>query len=232
MIEKALKGSPTYWLWILLLLALMGFGYSSYATQYAHGLAVAGLGGSAIWGLKVMQFATMATFAASSVLVVALAYLQASKPATSLLVTSQFIGVSAASTALVSLVADCGKPELLFELVRSASLSSPYFLSILSLKLYIITSLVSSWATLGAEAKGVPAASWVKSVALLSLPFGLLTPLFVALMIADAVAILQLLAASIAGGMSLLLLVVALLKQRSAFSVDANAPKMVATLSL
>lgn len=225
MIEKALKGNRPYWIWIISLLSVIAFGISAYAQQMRLGLSVTGLGVDASLGLSFMQYSFMAALSASSVLVMLPFFLHDYKPLGKIAVIAQFLAVSAAATALLFLFVDMGKPHLIFDLLRYATPHSLYSWAFLLLNAFLFINLASSWATLGAERKDVPAATWVKSLNYLSIPFAISIPVVTGLSSTtfpvDS-ATFSLLAPrfllyAFAAGSALLLLIVLILKRTAAF---------------
>ena len=62
------SGSRSYWLWLLLLAAVIGVGCASYAQQLQHGLVVTGLSDQVSWGFYISNFAFLVGIAAAAVL--------------------------------------------------------------------------------------------------------------------------------------------------------------------
>jgi len=50
MLEKALKGSRGYWIWIIFLLVMMTIGVLFYLHQLDYGLGVTGMSRDVSWG--------------------------------------------------------------------------------------------------------------------------------------------------------------------------------------
>ncbi len=224
MIENALKGNRPYWIWITLLLLVIAFGISAYAQQLRLGLSVTGMGDGVRSGITTMQFAFMAAVAASTTLVV-LPYLHDYKPFGTIVLIAQFLGASASATALLSLFIDMGKPQLMLDLWRYATPQSPYSWAFFLLTGYFLINLVTGWATLGAERKGVPTAAWVKPLIFISIPWAIALAVVTGFLfvnfpgnhwIASLLAI-HLLASAFAGGTALLLLIILILKKTSDF---------------
>lgn len=228
MIEKALKGNRPYWIWIISLLSVIAFGISAYAQQMRLGLSVTGLGVDASLGLSFMQYSFMAALSASSVLVMLPFFIHDYKPLGKIAVIAQFLAVSAAATALLFLFVDMGKPHLIFDLLRYATPHSLYSWAFLLLNAFLFINLASSWATLGAERKDVPAATWVKSLNYLSIPFAISIPVVTGLssttfpVDSGTLSLLapRLLLSAFAAGSALLLLIVLILKRTAV--VDAG----------
>ena len=56
MLEKAIKGSKTYWLWVLALLAVTAVGFMFYMRQLDFGLGITGMSRDVSWGFYIAQF--------------------------------------------------------------------------------------------------------------------------------------------------------------------------------
>ena len=55
MVEKVLKGSPKYYLWLLFLLAIIGYAFIVYVFQLIYGLQMTGLTRNTSWGFYIAQ---------------------------------------------------------------------------------------------------------------------------------------------------------------------------------
>ncbi len=226
MIENALKGNRPYWIWMTLLLLLIVSGISAYSQQLRLGLSVTGLG-DALWGLSIMQFTFMASAAASTLLVVLPLSLHDYKPFGKIVVIAQFLGASASAIALLSLCIDMGKPQLILDLLRYATPYSPYSWAFFLLIGYFLINLVTGWATLGAERKGVPAPTWILPLIYLSIPWAITLPVVTGFVYASfpanhwiaSLLALRLLASAYASGTALLLLITFIMKRAAGFDV-------------
>jgi len=221
MIENALKGNRSYWIWTILLLLLIASGISAYFEQLRLGISVTGLGAALPWGLATMQFTFMASAAAATLLVVLPFTLHDYKPFGNIVIIAQFMGASASAIALLSLFLDMGKPQLILDLLRYATPYSPYSWAFFLLIGYFLINLVTGWATLGAERKDVPAPAWTKPLIYLSIPWAIILPVVTGLIYASfpanhwiaSLLALRLLASAYAGGTALLLLIIFLMKR-------------------
>ena len=75
MLDKALKGSRRYWMWLLCLFCIIAAGFCFYLRQLDQGLGITGLGRDVSWGLYIAQFTFFVGVAASAVMVVLPYYL-------------------------------------------------------------------------------------------------------------------------------------------------------------
>lgn len=69
MIEKALKGEPRYYMWIVFLLAIIGVGFGCWLYQLNVGLGITGMGRDISWGVYIGQFTYLVGVAASAVMI-------------------------------------------------------------------------------------------------------------------------------------------------------------------
>ncbi len=230
MIENALKGNRLYWIWIALLLLVIVFGISAFSQQLRLGLSVTGLGEGVPWGISAMQFTFMAAVASVSVLVVLPSYLHDYKPFGNIVVIAQFLGASASAIALLSLFIDTGKPQLLLGLLRYATPFSPYSWAFFLLNGYVLINLVTGWATLGAERKGVPVAAWVKPLIYLSIPWAIALPVVTGFVFTPfsgnqwiaSLLVFRLLASAFAAGTAVLLLIILILQRTTGFDAGTK----------
>ena len=70
MLQKALIGNRSYWLWVGVLLAVITAGVIAWFYQFRVGLAVTGLSRDMAWGFYIALFTFLVGVAASAVMVV------------------------------------------------------------------------------------------------------------------------------------------------------------------
>ncbi|MFO7749586.1 MAG: menaquinol oxidoreductase, partial [Desulfobacteraceae bacterium] len=75
MLEIAIKGSKNYWIWLGLLLAVMGAGFIVYIDQFINGLMITGMSRDVSWGFYIANFTYLVGVAAGGVMVVIPYYL-------------------------------------------------------------------------------------------------------------------------------------------------------------
>ncbi len=238
MIENALKGNRSYWIWITLLLLLIVSGISAYSGQLRLGLSVTGQSNALPWGLLTMQFTFMASAAASTLLVVLPFSLHDYKPFNNIVLIAQFLGASASAIAFLSLVLDMGKPQLILDLLRYATPYSLYSWAYFLLTGYLLINLITGWASLGAERKGVPAPAWIKPLIYLSIPWAITLPVVTGLIYASfsanyliaSLLALRLLASAFAGGTALLLLIILIMKRAAGFDAGRDVTEKLVML--
>ncbi len=240
MIEKALKGSRGYWAWVALLLVLIGLGISAYARQMSLGLGVTGMGRDISWGVYIAQFTFLVGVAASAVMVVLPYYLHNQKAFSKIVIVGEFLAVSAALMCMLFILADMGKPQRVLNVLLYPSPHSMVFWDVMVLNGYLFINLVSGWAVLGAERKGVPPAPWTRPLIYLSIPWAFSIHTVTAFLFAGlpsrhlwltAVLAPRFLASAFAAGTALLILITFILKRVAAFDAGQEARSKLAVLS-
>jgi len=236
MIEKALKGNRSYWIWILFLGALVAYGLSAYYQQRWLGLTVTGMGREASWGMYTAQFTFLVGVAASAVMV----SLLHQKELTKTVIIALFMAATATLMSILFAVADMGKPDRVLNIIFFPNLRSLFFWDLLFLSGYLATTITAGWAMLGAEKKGVPPPAWVKLLLNLSIPlavgiffataflFGGLPEL--SLWVTGVLA-LRFIASAFAAGMALLILVTLIVKKTTEFDTGKEARERLAMVA-
>ena len=97
MLELALRGSRGYWLWLAVLIFLIGTGAVTFYYQCTFGLALTGLSRDVSWGFYVAQLTFLVGVAASAVLVVLPYYLHNYKAFGKITILGEFTAVAAVS---------------------------------------------------------------------------------------------------------------------------------------
>ncbi|ACF45107.1 MAG: polysulfide reductase NrfD [Prosthecochloris sp.] len=232
MIEKALKGNRAYWAWVALLLVLIVSGLSAWGRQLSLGLGVTGMGRDISWGLYIAQFTFLVGVAASAVMVVMPYYLHNQKAFSKIVIVGEFLAVSAAAMCMLFILADMGKPQRVLNVLRYPSPHSMVFWDVIVLNGYLMLNLVSGWAVLGAEKKGVAAPSWTKALIYLSIPWAFSIHTVTAFLYAGlpgrhlwltAVLAPRFLASAFAAGTALLILLSFVLQKSAGFDVGKEA---------
>jgi len=102
MLDKAIKGSQTYWGWIILLLALMGVGFLCYLLQWYEGLIITGMSRDVSWGFYIGQLTYFVGVAAGGVMVVLPYYLHDYKAFGRITILGEFLAVGSIIICLLS----------------------------------------------------------------------------------------------------------------------------------
>ena len=240
MIEKALKGSPGYRVWVALLLLVIALGITAYMKQMTLGLGVTGMGRDVSWGLYISQFTFLVGVAASAVMVVLPYYLHNQKAFGKIVVVGEFLAVSAALMCMLFILADMGKPQRVLNVLRYPSPHSMVFWDVMVLNGYLILNLLSGWTVLGAERKGVPPPAWIKPVIYLSIPWAFSIHTVTAFLYAGlpgrhlwltAVLPPRFLASAFAAGTAILILISFILNRTAGFDAGKEARNKLAVLA-
>lgn len=239
MIEKALKGSRGYWTWVALLLVIIGAGVMAYARQMTLGLGVTGMGRDISWGVYIAQFTFLVGVAASAVMLVLPYYLHNQKAFSKIVIVGEFLAVSAALMCMLFILADMGRPDRVLNVLLYPSPHSMVFWDVMVLNGYLFLNLISGWAVLGAERKGVAPAPWVKALIYLSIPWAFSIHTVTAFLFAGlparhlwltAVLAPRFLASAFAAGTAILILLTFILKKVANFDAGQDARLKLAVL--
>ncbi|HWR02159.1 MAG TPA: NrfD/PsrC family molybdoenzyme membrane anchor subunit [Chlorobaculum sp.] len=239
MIEKALKGNRAYWAWVALLLVFIGIGITAYGRQMSLGLGVTGMGRDISWGVYISQFTFLVGVAASAVMVVLPYYLHNQKAFGKMVIVGEFLAVSAALMCMLFILADMGKPQRVLNVLRYPSPHSMVFWDVMVLNGYLLLNIISGWAVLGAERKGVPAPSWTKALIYLSIPWAFSIHTVTAFLFAGlpsrhlwltAVLAPRFLASAFAAGTAILILISFILKKVAGYDAGKEAREKLVVL--
>jgi len=168
MLEKALYGSKGYYVWILLLLGLIGLGSIAYYTQLTQGLKITGMSRDVSWGFYIAQFTYLVGVAASAVMLVLPYYFHHYKAFSKMIILGEFMAISAVSMCMLFIVVDLGQPQRLLNVILHPTPNSILFWDMVVLNGYLFLNIIIGWTTLQAERKGVAPASWIKPLVYLS----------------------------------------------------------------
>lgn len=241
MIEKALTGNRSYWLWILFLLALIAVGAASYRDQLDFGLGITGMGRDISWGVYIGQFTFLVGVAASAVMLVLPYYLHNYKAFGRIVVLGEFLAVAAVVMCMSFVIVDMGKPSRLLNILLYPTPRSLVFWDVVVLNGYLALNIVCGWVTLEAERQEVPPPRWIRPLIYLSIPWAISIHTVTAFLYAGmpgrelwltAILAPRFLASAFAAGPALLIVLSALLKRLSGFDAGAEAIGKLATIVL
>jgi len=241
MIEKALTGNRSYWLWILFLLALIAVGAASYRDQLDYGLGITGMGRDISWGVYIGQFTFMVGVAASAVMLVLPYYLHDYKAFGRIVVLGEFLAVAAVVMCMSFVIVDMGKPSRLLNILLYPTPRSLVFWDVVVLNGYLALNIVCGWVTLEAERQEVPPPRWIRPLIYLSIPWAISIHTVTAFLYAGmpgrglwltAILAPRFLASAFAAGPALLIVLSALLKRVSGFDAGSEAIGKLATIVL
>ncbi|MEW6001076.1 MAG: sulfate reduction electron transfer complex DsrMKJOP subunit DsrP [Nitrospirota bacterium] len=162
MLEKALKGSRRYWVWIFFLLVIMGLGFLNYLRQFTFGLGITGMSRDVSWGFYISQFTFLVGVAASGVMVVLPYYLHHYKAFGRITILGEFLAIASVIMCMLFIFVDMGQPLRVLNVIKNPTPNSVMFWDMVVLSGYLILNVIVGWNVLSAERKGVPPPSWVK----------------------------------------------------------------------
>lgn len=173
MLEIALKGSKNYWLWIVLLLAVMGAGALAYVDQFMNGLMTTGMSRDVSWGFYIANFTFLVGVAAGGVMVVIPYYLHDYERFHRITILGEFLAVACLIMCLLFIVVDLGQPTRMLNVLLYPTPHSMLFWDMLVLNGYLFLNIVIGWKVLEAERNQVEPPAWTKPLIYLSIPFAI-----------------------------------------------------------
>ncbi|MBR9982192.1 MAG: polysulfide reductase NrfD [Desulfatitalea sp.] len=171
MLEIALKGSKTYYAWILALLALIGMGVLLYLWQLQYGLGITGLSRDVSWGFYIANFTYLVGVAAGGVMVVLPYYLHDYKAYGRITILGEFLAIAALVVCMLLIFVDLGQPTRGLNVFLYPTPNSVLFWDALVLNGYLFLNLIIGWNVMESERNGVHYQKWLKPLIYLSIPF-------------------------------------------------------------
>lgn len=171
MLDKALNGGKSYWLWLAGLSAVIGLAFLVYMKQWTFGLGITGMHREFTWGFYIAQFTFLVGVAAGGVMLVLPYYLHDYKAFGRITILGEFLAIGAVTMCLLFIVADMGQPIRAMNVIINATPYSMLFWDAVVLNGYLVINLVVGWKLLEAERNGVDAPKWVKPLIYLSIPW-------------------------------------------------------------
>jgi molybdopterin-containing oxidoreductase family membrane subunit len=238
-LEKALKGSRGYGIWVVFLLTLAGIGLFFYLRQLDYGLGITGMSRDVSWGLYIAQFTFLVGIAASAVMLVLPYYLHDYKAFGKITILGEFLAVSAVIMCIIFVFVDLGQPARVMNILLYPSPTSVLFWDMIVLNGYLLINLVTGWTVLSCEKKGVPPPAWVKPLIILSIPWAISIHTVTAFIYAGlpgrgfwltAIMAPRFLASAFASGPALLILFCLILKRFTRFDAGEKAIQTLAKI--
>lgn len=170
MLELALKGNRTYWIWIAGLLAVMGTGAFYYADQLKYGLMVTGQSRDVSWGFYTAQMTYFVGVAAGGVMLVLPYYLHNYKKFGKITILGEFLAVASLVMCLLYLLVHLGQPMRALNVFLYPTPWSMLFWDGNVLFCYLVLNIIIGWNVLEAERNGSSPPVWIKPLIYLSIP--------------------------------------------------------------
>ncbi|MGE4505470.1 MAG: sulfate reduction electron transfer complex DsrMKJOP subunit DsrP, partial [Desulfovibrionaceae bacterium] len=169
MLEKALKGSPKYWAWILLLLVMITCGAAVWMWQLSEGLTLTDMGRDVSWGFYIAQLTYLVGVAASGVMIVLPYYFHHYKKYKHLVIFGEFMAIGACLMCMLFVVVDLGQPQRMLNIIFHPTPNSILFWDMIVLNGYLFLNLIVGWTCLGTDRRRMPHPKWVKPLVYLSI---------------------------------------------------------------
>ena len=170
MLELALKGNRTYWLWIAGLLAVLAAGGYFYAEQLRYGLMVTGQSRDVSWGFYTAQMTYFVGVAAGGVMLVLPYYLHNYKTFGKITILGEFLAVASVVMCLLYLFIHLGQPLRALNVLFHPTPGSMVFWDGSVLSGYLVLNIIIGWNVLEAERNGTAPPVWVKPLIYISIP--------------------------------------------------------------
>ncbi|MFV0350080.1 MAG: sulfate reduction electron transfer complex DsrMKJOP subunit DsrP [Halodesulfovibrio sp.] len=169
MIEKVLKGSPKFYVWLAFLGSLIGLGAFTYLFQMKYGLSITGMSRDVSWGFYIAQFTYLVGVAASAVRLVLPAYFHHYKKFKKMIIFGEFMAIGAVLMCMLFIVADMGQPQRMLNVMLHPTPNSVMFYDMMVLMGYLVLNAVIGWTTLECERHQVEPPKWIKPMIYLSI---------------------------------------------------------------
>ncbi|MBI4964689.1 MAG: polysulfide reductase NrfD [Desulfomonile tiedjei] len=239
MLEKAFTGSKSYFLWVAILLILIGMGFQFYLRQLALGLGITGMSRDVSWGLYIGQFTYLVGVAASAVMLVLPYYLHNYKVFGKITILGEFLAVAAVIMCITFVTVDLGQPSRVFNVMLYPTPNSILFWDIMVLSGYLFLNILIGWTVLGVEKRGAPPPKWIKPFIYLSIPWAISIHTVTAFLFAGlpgrgfwltAIMAPRFLGSAFAAGPALLILICLFLRKYTKFDAGLEAIRALAKI--
>jgi Ni/Fe-hydrogenase subunit HybB-like protein len=239
MLEKALKGSRGYWIWISFLLTFITLGFFFYLRQLDYGLGITGMSRDVSWGMYIAQFTFLVGIAASAVMLVLPYYLHDYKAFGKITILGEFLAVSAVIMCVLFVFVDLGQPSRVLNILLYPAPTSILFWDMIVLSGYLLINILTGWIVLSCDRKEIPPPSWVKPLIYLSIPWAISIHTVTAFIYAGlpgrsfwltAIMAPRFLASAFASGPALLIILCLILRRYTSFDAGVKAIQTLARI--
>ncbi|MEJ2720585.1 MAG: polysulfide reductase NrfD, partial [bacterium] len=173
MLEKALKGSKQYWMWLSFLGAVIFVAFLFWIWQFREGLGITGMNRDVTWGLYIAQFTFLVGVAASAVMVVLPYYLHNYKQFGKITILGEFLAIGSVIMCMTFIFVDMGQPLRILNVFVFPTLHSLMFWDTVALGGYLVLNIIISQVTLNAERKSIAPPRWIRPIIILSIPWAI-----------------------------------------------------------
>jgi len=152
-LEKAIKGTTRYYVWLIFLLALIGAGFITYLFQLKYGLGITGMSRDVTWGFYIAQFTFLVGVAASGLMVVLPYYLHDYHAFGKVTILGEFLAIGAVVMCMTFILVDMGMPHRAANVALHPTPNSVMFYDMIVLFTYLVLNVVIAFPILAAEKK-------------------------------------------------------------------------------
>jgi len=239
MLEKAIKGSRVYGVWIAFLLVITAAGLFFYLRQLDYGLGITGMSRDVSWGLYIAQFTFLVGVAASAVMLVLPYYLHDYKAFGKITVLGEFLAVAAVMMCVLFVFVDLGQPSRVMNVLLHPTPNSILFWDMVVLSGYLLINMITGWVILSCNRKEIPPPGWVKPLIYLSIPWAVSIHTVTAFIYSGlpgrsfwltAIMAPRFLASAFASGPALLIIICLILKHLGRFDAGEKAIQALARI--
>ncbi len=239
MLEKAIKGPPSYWIWLLFLGGIASVGVIAYVFQVLFGLQLTGMSRDVSWGFYIAQFTYLVGVAASAVMLVLPYYFHHYKPFKKMIILGEFMAIAAVSMCLLFIIVDLGQPQRAMNVIFHPTPGSILFWDMIVLNGYLFINLLVGWVTLQSERFEVDPPKWIKFFVYLSVIWAVSIHTVTAFLYAGvpgrhywltAIMAARFLSSAFCSGPAILLLLAFVLKKLTKFDPGTDAIKSLAKI--
>jgi Ni/Fe-hydrogenase subunit HybB-like protein len=110
-------GGSMYWTWIIVLLVLIASGIAAYTGQITVGLGVTAMRDQVSWGFYIGNFTFLVGVAAAAVVLVIPAYVYQWGPIREIVIFGELLAVSAITMCILFVTVDVGRPDHLWHMI-------------------------------------------------------------------------------------------------------------------
>ena len=148
LIDPLFKAGPRFWLAVLALGAVFGWGGAMYVRQMLLGLAVTGMNRPDYWGIYIVNFIFMIGVSMAGTVITAVLYLTGvnwRRPITRIAEATTVFGLMIAG---LQVIVDMGRPDRMLSMFIYGRAQSPLLWDVASLTLYLLTSMFALYVSL------------------------------------------------------------------------------------
>ena len=121
-IRWSLSGGVVFYIYLFVLLAVMGAGIYAYGHQFREGLIITGMSNIVSWGLYISNFTFFVGVAAAAVMLILPAYLYKDKDFHGVVIIGESVAVGALVMCLLFITVDMGGPHKVWHMIPGIGL--------------------------------------------------------------------------------------------------------------